>query len=182
MSDQSVRPANCAACAFWRKLREHEGLCARHAPETSIRPDEAAHFPQTHNWQWCGEGVAAEPMSIGSRCADCVYWRRPEGGLNPVNRRDMPMAWWARAGICARHAPRPVPEPGPRSFWRATQGAGLLRRGPAAARRRGTSAAAMTGTSGARQPRGRRRGQRFQARKNSSETSFEDAAGERPAS
>ncbi len=136
MSDQSVRPANCAGCAFWRKLREQEGLCARHAPEPSIRPDEAAHFPQTHNWQWCGEGVAAEPMSIGSRCADCLYWRRPDGGLNPVNRRDMPMAWWAQAGICARHAPRPVPEPGPRAFWRATQGAdfcaeGLPRRGAA---------------------------------------------------
>jgi hypothetical protein len=83
MSDPSVRPANCAACAFWRKLREHEGLCARHAPEPSIRPDEAAHFPQTHNWQWCGEGVAAEPMSIGSRCADCLYWRRPEGDSTP---------------------------------------------------------------------------------------------------
>ena len=136
MSDPSVRPANCAACAFWRKLREQEGLCSRHAPEPSIRPDEAAHFPQTHNWQWCGEGVAAEPMSIGSRCADCLYWRRPDGGLNPVNRRDMPMAWWAQAGICARHAPRPVPEPGPRAFWRATQGAdfcaeGLPRRGAA---------------------------------------------------
>jgi hypothetical protein len=122
MSDNTVRPANCAACAFWRKLREHEGLCARRAPETSIHPDEPAHFPQTHDWQWCGDGVAAEPMSIGSRCADCAYWRRPEAGLNPLNRRDVPMAWWTRAGICARHAPRPVPEPGARSFWRATEG------------------------------------------------------------
>ena len=116
MSDQ---PANCAACAFWRKLREHEGLCARRAPSPSTQPDEAAHFPQTHDWQWCGEGVPAE-RPIGWRCADCVYWRRPEGGLHPIQRRDMPMAWWDRAGTCHRHAPTPVPEPGPRAFWRAT--------------------------------------------------------------
>ena len=122
MADKTVWPANCAACAYWRKLREHEGLCARHAPEASNHPDEPAHFPQTHYWQWCGEGVAAQPMSIGSHCADCVYWRRPENGLHPVNRRDMPMAWWEHAGLCARHAPRPVPEPGARSFWRATAG------------------------------------------------------------
>ena len=51
MSDQPGRPANCEACAFWRKLREHEGICARHAPETSTHPDEAAHWPQTHGWQ-----------------------------------------------------------------------------------------------------------------------------------
>ena len=123
MSDQPATPANCAACAFWRRLREHEGLCARHAPETSIRAEEPAHWPLTHSHQWCGEGLGAEAMSIGSHCADCVFWRRPEGGLNPVNRRDMPMAWWARAGVCHRHAPRPVPEPGPRAFWRATQDA-----------------------------------------------------------
>jgi hypothetical protein len=117
-----VRPANCAACAFWRKFREHEGACTRHAPEASMRPEEVAHWPETHSRQWCGEGVAAEALSIGSHCADCAFWSRTEGGLDPVNRRDMPMAWWARAGICGRHAPRPVPEPGPRSFWRATQG------------------------------------------------------------
>ena len=57
MADQGTRPANCAACAFWRKLRENEGVCARHAPQTSIRPEEAAHWPQTRSWQWCGEGV-----------------------------------------------------------------------------------------------------------------------------
>jgi hypothetical protein len=134
MSDQPVKPANCAACAFWRKLREHEGLCVRHAPETSVHPDEAAHWPQTHGWQWCGEGVVAEATPIGAHCADCVYWRRPESGLHPINRRDMPMSWWERAGICGRHAPRPVSEPGPRSFWRATHDAdfcaeGLPRRG-----------------------------------------------------
>jgi hypothetical protein len=120
MGGQAASPASCAACAFWRRLRDTEGLCARHAPETSIRPEEPAHWPQTHSWQWCGEGVAGEPRSIGARCADCIYWRSPEGGLQPVNRGDMPMAWWAHAGICARHAPRPVREPGPRAFWRAT--------------------------------------------------------------
>ena len=135
MSDRPVSPANCGVCAFWRRLIEHEGLCARHAPEPSIRPEEAAHWPQTHSPQWCGEGVAAEGMAISFQCADCIFWRRPEGGLNPVNRRDMPMSWWARAGICVRHAPRPVNEPGPRAFWRATLGTdfcgdGLPRRKP----------------------------------------------------
>ncbi len=122
MSDDPIRAANCAACAFWRKFSDHEGVCTRRAPEASMRPEEVAHWPQTHSRQWCGEGVAAEALSIGAHCVDCAFWRRPEGGLDPVNRRDMPMAWWARAGICGRHAPRPVPEPGPRSFWRATQG------------------------------------------------------------
>jgi hypothetical protein len=40
--------------------------------------------------------------------------------MHPMNRADMPNSWWARAGVCARHAPRPVSEPGPRGFWRAT--------------------------------------------------------------
>jgi hypothetical protein len=120
MIDGLARPANCSVCGFWRKLRENEGVCCRHAPEPSNRPEEVAHWPQTHSRQWCGEGVAAPPLSIGSRCADCVFWRHPDGGLNPVNRGDMPMAWWANAGICARHAPRTSSEPGPRAFWRAT--------------------------------------------------------------
>jgi hypothetical protein len=120
MIDHPLRPANCGACAFWRKLRESEGLCCRRAPETSIKPEEAAHWPQTRIWQWCGEGVAAPSLSISTPCADCAFWRQPQGGLNPVNRGDMPKAWWERAGLCARHAPRPVDEPGPRAFWRAT--------------------------------------------------------------
>jgi hypothetical protein len=121
MVDQASRPANCAGCAFWRKLREQEGVCGRHAPHPSTRPEEVAHWPQTHSRQWCGEGVIAAALSIGSHCADCPFWLHADGGLHPVNRGDMPMAWWARAGICARHAPLPVSEPGPRSFWRATQ-------------------------------------------------------------
>jgi hypothetical protein len=122
MSDPPPRPANCGACTFWRKLRESEGTCCLHAPDTSNLPEEAAHWPQTRSWQWCGEGVAAPPLSTVTRCAECAFWRQPEGGLNPVNRGDMPMSWWARAGVCARHAPRPVSEPGPRAFWRATLG------------------------------------------------------------
>jgi hypothetical protein len=120
MIDEQARPANCASCAFWRKVREHEGVCSRHAPEPSSTPEQVAHWPQTHSRQWCGEGIAAPSLPMGTRCADCVYWRHPDGGLNPVNRGDMPMAWWARAGICARNAPRSVSEPGPRAFWRAT--------------------------------------------------------------
>ena len=44
-------------------------VCARHAPQASITPEEATHWPQTHGWQWCGEGRAAEPHLIGARCA-----------------------------------------------------------------------------------------------------------------
>lgn len=120
MIDHPLRPADCGACAFWRKLRESEGLCCRRAPEPSTKPEEAAHWPQTRGWQWCGEGVAAPSLSISTRCGDCAFWRQPQGGLNPLNRHDMPKAWWERAGLCARHAPQPVGEPGPRAFWRAT--------------------------------------------------------------
>ncbi len=120
MTDTTERPANCGTCAFWRKLRETEGVCCRRAPDASHRPDQVAHFPQTRISQWCGEGIAAAPFSIGSHCAHCLYWRRPEQGLNPIDRGDMPMAWWERAGLCARHAPRPIQEPGLRAFWRAT--------------------------------------------------------------
>ena len=111
MSGERASPLNCAGCAFWRKLRDNEGVCSRHAPEPSYIPEHVAHWPQTHSREWCGEGVVAASLSIGSHCADCTFWRHPDGGLNPVNRRDMPMAWWAHAGICARHAPRPVSTP-----------------------------------------------------------------------
>lgn len=107
MTNPPVPPPNCAGCAFWRKQRENQGLCCRHAPEASNRPEEVAHWPQTLSRQWCGEGVAAAPLSIGSPCVDCVFWRHPDGGLNPVNRADMLMVWWTHAGICARRAPRP---------------------------------------------------------------------------
>jgi hypothetical protein len=128
MTNSPVPPPNCAGCAFWRKQRESEGLCCRHAPEASNRPEGVAHWPQTRS---------------RSRCADCVFWRHPDGGLNPVNRGAMPMAWWTHAGICARRAPLPDSEPGPRAFWRATQdtdfcGDGVAReQDPAAPRARG---------------------------------------------
>lgn len=37
-----------------------------------------------------------------------------------MNRSDMPNSWWSNAGVCARRAPKPITEPGPRAFWRAT--------------------------------------------------------------
>ena len=128
MSDPPVPPPNCAGCAFWRKQRENEGVCCRHAPVASNRPEEVAHWPQTHSRQWCGEGVAAAPLSIGSRCADCVFWRHPDGGLNPVNRGDMPMAWWAHAGIL--RPPRAAPDlrTGSARLLAGNAGHGLLRR------------------------------------------------------
>ncbi len=120
MSDVVERPENCGACAFWRGLREHEGVCCRRAPDATQRPESVAHWPLTHRTDVCGDGVAAPRFSLGASCARCAHWRRPAQGLHPVNRGDMSMSWWAQAGHCARHAPRPVSEPGPRAFWPAT--------------------------------------------------------------
>jgi hypothetical protein len=48
------------------------------------RTEEAAHWPWTHGQQWCGEGVAAEAMSIGSR-----HWREVH---NHIQRQGRPGA------------------------------------------------------------------------------------------
>ena len=110
---------NCARCAFWQVVHDEDGLCRCRAPEATPRAEEIAHWPRTHGRQGCGDGVPAQEQSL-VKCADCVFWRRYKGGLHPMNRADMPNSWWARAGLCMRHAPRPMTEPGPRSFWRAT--------------------------------------------------------------
>ncbi|RBP04159.1 hypothetical protein DFR50_14032 [Roseiarcus fermentans] len=120
MSDATERPGNCGACAFWRKLRESDGLCRRWAPQATSHPEAVAHWPLTHRGDGCGDGIAAAEFSLVVDCATCVSWRRPSLGLHPVNRGDMPMTWWAHAGTCTRHAPHPVREPGPRGFWPAT--------------------------------------------------------------
>ncbi len=120
MTDVAEQPENCGACAFWRRFRDNDGICGRWAPEASARPETVAHWPLTRQLEGCGDGVVAGPFSLGAHCAACVHWRRPALGLDPVNRGDMPMSWWARAGHCTRHAPRPMREPGPRGFWPAT--------------------------------------------------------------
>ena len=120
MTDSPQQPAHCSACAFWRKLREMDGVCCRRAPDATHRPETVAHWPLTHRTDGCGDGVAAPVLSLGTYCSNCVFWRRPDQGLHPLNRGDMPTAWWERAGHCTRHSPRPVREPGPRGFWRAT--------------------------------------------------------------
>jgi hypothetical protein len=119
MSAPDTRPAKCAECCFWQQLREHEGLCRRHAPRASRRSDDVAHWPQTRARQVCGEGLTAATRP-GATCAACLYWRSTATGLNPVDRGDMQKAWWARAGMCVRYAPSPSSEPGPRAFWPAT--------------------------------------------------------------
>ena len=115
-----AQPTICARCAFWQKVQEGQGICRRRAPEASSRSEEVAHWPQTRAEQGCGDGLEAKRPSY--HCDDCVFWRRYSGGLHPMNRSDMLNAWWANAGICTRHAPKPVTEPGPRAFWRATGG------------------------------------------------------------
>jgi hypothetical protein len=54
------------------------------------------------------------------KCAACVYWKQPAGGLDPQRRRDQPAGWWRDAGHCLRFAPRPTTEPGAHGFWSVT--------------------------------------------------------------
>jgi hypothetical protein len=122
MKDAPDQVRSCARCIYWQKLRDNEGLCRRHAPSASVRSEQVAHWPQTHAGQWCAEGLVAS-VRPGANCSACDFWRHAEGGLNPMDRGDMPMSWWARAGLCVRHAPRPNAEPGTRAFWQATLGA-----------------------------------------------------------
>ena len=112
-----AKPRSCSECGYWRSVRKDEGACRRHAPDASERADEVAHWPQTHASQWCGEGRVGAASVV---CSQCVYWRRPAGGLQPVDRGDMPRPWWDSAGHCARRAPHPASVLGPRAFWRAT--------------------------------------------------------------
>ncbi len=119
MTSGPGRRATCAQCVYWQKVRDNDGLCRRRAPEVGHRAEEVAHWPQTYGAQGCGDGVEGE-ASGQATCSTCVFWRRYKSGMHPMNRADMPNSWWARAGVCARHAPRPLSEPGPRAFWRAT--------------------------------------------------------------
>lgn len=119
MTDVPAR--NCGECAFWNRLHDVVGICRRHAPEATFRSDEVAHWPETREGQFCGEGRVSDKGLVAT-CASCLYWRRKSTGLNPVDRGDMPKAWWSRAGICVRGGPRPSAEPGPRAFWQATGG------------------------------------------------------------
>jgi hypothetical protein len=123
LSDAAKDVVHCADCAFWRRGRENDGTCRRRAPEASARGEEVAHWPQTRGVQGCGDGASGAPPGEGSTCGECVYWRRPAHGFSPIDRGDMPMSWWAHAGYCGRHAPRPASEPGARAFWRATSSA-----------------------------------------------------------
>jgi hypothetical protein len=123
LNDAQSKPVRCSECAFWRHKVAIDGSCHRHAPESGKNSEEVAHWPQTRRYQGCGDGEPATSPTPGSTCEFCVFWHRPAGGLRPFNRGDMPMSWWAQAGICVRHAPKPFSEPGARAFWRATSAA-----------------------------------------------------------
>jgi hypothetical protein len=111
----------CGDCIFWDHAQDGEGLCRRHAPTPSQKVDEVAHWPETRAENGCGEGApVAERRPV--KCADCIYWNQPSGGLNPQRRRDETADWWRHGGHCLRLSPQPSPEPGARGFWRATSG------------------------------------------------------------
>jgi hypothetical protein len=111
----------CDHCAFWKITRPPlEGFCLRNAPRPCSASDGIAHWPTTHGRQGCGEFTATGSHPKRVACGDCAFWHRPELGLQPVDRGDKPASWWNQAGLCIRHAPRPVSDPGPRAFWCAT--------------------------------------------------------------
>ena len=122
----------CDQCLFWKMARPGEGRCLRRAPKPVPESDRISHWPTTHGAQGCGEFVEIGAAFDFVLCGQCRYWRKPAAGLQPIDRGDKPSHWWAQAGLCTRHAPSPVSEPGPRAFWRASHvadscGEGLLR-------------------------------------------------------
>ena len=118
MTDVVERPENCALRVLAHASRKRWRL-------RSLGPaaDEPARDRGALAADASGRWLRRWDRRARFRCAyraDCLHWRRPPHGLHPVNRGDMPMTWWARAGHCTRHAPRPVRDPGPRGFWPAT--------------------------------------------------------------
>jgi hypothetical protein len=119
-SGQAGVMETCEHCLFWKMARPSEGWCLRRAPVPVGEAERIAHWPTTHGAQGCGEFLERGSAYEMPACGDCRYWRKPAQGLQPVDRGDKPTAWWAQAGKCARHAPTPQSEPGPRAFWRAS--------------------------------------------------------------
>jgi hypothetical protein len=113
--------ANCANCAFWSRQNNQDGSCRLRAPNPVNNPNEVAHWPRTHEADYCGEWGAKDntaPALVA--CGECVYWRHPIDGLHPTQRGDQTSEWWSSAGHCLRFSPRPCTEPGFRAFWPAT--------------------------------------------------------------
>lgn len=129
----------CDQCLYWTPARPSEGWCRRRAPRPGASADRVAHWPTTHGGQGCGEfapcgeAAACPPSPAVLACGQCRYWRAGPDGLDPVDRADKPLSWWARAGHCLRHAPAPFADPGPRAFWRATHVADSCAEGAAKA-------------------------------------------------
>jgi hypothetical protein len=119
MATLAKEKSNCSYCLFWRLLRPKEGLCQRNAPNAGDA-EQIAHWPETHADQWCGAFETASSARVLTECGDCRFWRRPPNGFEPDDKSDKLASWWAKAGNCARHAPRPSSDPGPRAFWLAT--------------------------------------------------------------
>lgn len=110
----------CDQCGFWKMARPGEGWCLRYAPRPIGELEKVSHWPTTHGGQGCGEFVAPGAGPERVACRDCAYWHKPALGLQPVDRGDKLAGWWAQAGLCVRHAPKPQSEPGARAFWRAS--------------------------------------------------------------
>jgi hypothetical protein len=117
---EAIGRCKCGDCVFWDHICEDEGLCRRHAPAASQRAGEVARWPETRTENSCAEGIRT-PDRGAVKCAACIYWSQPIGGLSserPAGEKTGD--WWRHAGHCLRHAPQPSSEPGARGFWRAT--------------------------------------------------------------
>ncbi len=121
MSENTPANFTCGACAFWSPFTQREGSCRRRAPRPVGVVDEVARWPRTQTDAFCGEGCTPSDTDLQLvTCATCVYWRRPSGGLQPVDLLDHLAAWWSRAGHCHRIAPLPSSASGYKAAWRAT--------------------------------------------------------------
>ena len=146
----------CDQCLFWKMARPGEGRCLRRAPKPvpEVRSDLAL---ADDTWRAGLRGIRGNRRTAFDfvLCGQCRYWRKPAAGLQPIDRGDKPSHWWAQAGLCTRHAPTPVSEPGPRAFWRASHVAEFLRGGLAASqKRRRVIVAALCGISRTHEYRG----------------------------
>lgn len=124
METVATEIVHCGQCTFWQQLDDVNGNCRRHAPGPCQNMDEVAHWPLTRKYESCGEGVQAPKDRVPYlRCDACLYWRPVGEGIDPMLRQDQLSGWWRHAAYCARYAPVPVKEPGPRAYWRATNAA-----------------------------------------------------------
>lgn len=113
----------CEECAYWRHAEAPDGHCRLLAPFAGdYESNVPAHWARTRRDDFCGEWRAKDDIEARRFffCARCRYWEHVAGGITPIDLADQLPEWWARAGHCKRHPPRPGTLPGAKAHWRAT--------------------------------------------------------------